>query len=362
MFCFPKHQMTSSNDIHRSAPLSMWSPTEFNHPRSTTQIMEEEGGYLSYDSEEDSSRVIHRTFAFDEWDDDGIIVAEDRQKNVGFTVSESSFEKIEKKARKSVHGVFLDDDKTVKRSGTAESFQDIEQKYGSSSATSNKEEASTSRSDTEDMTNILMNPSSFSITKKKLDLNDKKYSAVTPSPTTKAINCSFPLYSYQSFGRATLSSLDTTSATLFLNEDFDLIQTNYVSTPTMCSNKNSPKVLPRQQHYYHSNSHQCESIPRRATAYNNNCHCHGHDHDLTNTKGGPSAHLSFIQFQNRLLISKNQESFSLNNSGNNNCFQRMKCSINTNILQDDDDSIFELPTSNGISASIPKFIMFYKKI
>mmetsp|Transcript_2320 Transcript_2320/g.2619 ORF Transcript_2320/g.2619 Transcript_2320/m.2619 type:complete len:342 (-) Transcript_2320:1032-2057(-) len=340
--------MTSSNDVHRPAPMSMWSPTEFN-PRSTTQIMpdqllsEEEGRHLSCYSEEDSSRVIRRTFAFDEWDDDEKTMAEDRQKNGEFTLSESSFEKIEKKTRKSFHGIFLDDDKTVKRSGTAKSFQDIEKWYKSNNASSNNEEGSTtSRYNTEDMTNILMNPSSFSITKKKLDIDDEKYTAVTPSPTTNTTYYPFPLYSYQSFGRATLSSLDTTSVTLFLKENlaFDLTQTNYASTPTI-----------------RSNSHQCESIPRRARADNNNCHGHDHDHDFTNTKGGSSAHLSSIQCPNRLFVSKNQESLSLNN----NCFQRLECSINTNILQEDDDNIFESPTSNEISTSIPKYIMFYKK-
>ena len=141
--------------------------------------------------------------------------------------------------RKSFHGLFLDDDKTVKRSGTAKSFQDIEKWYKSNNTTLNNEEASTtSRCNTEDMTIILMNPSSYSITKKKLDVDDEKYTTVTPSPTTNTTYYKFPSYSCQSFGRATLSSLDITSFTLFLKEnlDFDLTQTHYVFAPTICSN------------------------------------------------------------------------------------------------------------------------------
>lgn len=96
--------------------------------------------------------------------------------------------------------------------------------------------------------------------------------------------------------------------------------------------------------------HQCESIPRRARADNNNSHCHGHDHDhdLTNTKGGSSAHLSSIQFTNRLFVSKNQELLTLNN----NCFQRLNVVSTLTFFKKTMRTFLKSPTDFNINSKI----------
>jgi hypothetical protein len=336
----PTHQITPSDTRrHDSSPMPMmWSPTGSDtHSRSTSQNLDgrfllEEEGYL-HDSEEDSPPIIRRTFAFDEWDDDEKTGTEDHEINGGTTRSESSkssVEKIKDRPKKNVHGMFSDDDDATV----------VENKKGSDDVTSDNEEArsTTSTHNTEKMTNLFQNS--------KFDVDENKHTAITPSATTKATGHPFPLYSYQSFGRATLSSLDTTSTTLFLNDSFDygLSHTNNGSallTMNSSSNNISPEVLSRPN-FHPSDSHQCASIPRQAAAfYHHHQYYYDHPHEVT-AKMAPS----------------NQS-----NDYGNHCLQKLEYGTNTSILQDDDDDddIFESSTSEEIPTSIPKFIMFQKK-
>ena len=347
----PTHQITPSVTRRQDfTPMSMWSPTE-SYSRSTSQniddrlLLEDKGGYL-YDSEEDSPPIIRRTFAFDEWDDDERTGTEDHDEDIRSTRSESNesaFENIEDKAKESFHGMFSDDDdKTV-----------IENEKRPDNVTSDNVEARSTAStpNTEKMTNIFQDSSFFSTTKAKFDPNENKHIAVTPSTTKKATDHPFPLYSYQSFGRATLSSLDTTSTTLFLNDSFDynLSHTNNGSallTMDRSSSNISPEVLSRP-HYHPSDSHQCASIPRQATAYEYYYHhqyYYNYPHDVT-----------------ARMATSNQD-----NNDDNDCLQKLEYDgTNASILQDDDDDddddIFESSTLEEIPTSIPKFIMFYKK-
>jgi hypothetical protein len=366
-------------------------------PRDTNNFYSfEMDGAHGQQSEEDASRTVHRTFAFDEWDEEETMPNDAIETNVGYTSKSSGDfrEEIQDAAAVASNVCALDDDlhRIIRRTFAFDEWDDDDFIMGllvghkdnktrdkcaasnmsfmpinnedDSSVTMGNNDTSTTKDDdaAADITNLWKSSSFLSNTNTKFDLDNQQHhtsTTITPSPASKSnnkrnrIQRPFPLYSQQTVEPAALFSDPARTPPVSWHESF---------TSSSSDTNRRPEDYKSLEHIFQRHLRpdgsepsppQCESIPRRTSAFRS---------------VGPTA------MANNALITPVP---SANNNNQFSSFERNESHDSTrvdrrnlldqylgsgiNLFRDDDD-IFDSPTSTSedspLSSTIPRFIMF----